>query len=54
MHTKMIWTSLCKAAASLGYDIIILTHMIGSHQVVTEVLDTREDSSKYLWYLDTN
>lgn len=41
---------LCRAAARLGYDIVILTHMVGSHQVVTEVLDTREDSIKHLWF----
>lgn len=41
---------LCMAAARLGYDIIILEHMVGSHQVVTEVLDTREDSLKHLWF----
>ena len=41
---------LCIAAAKLGYDIVILTHMVGSHQVVTEVLDTRDDSLKNLWF----
>lgn len=40
---------LCKLASMLGYDIVILTHMIGSHQVVTEVLDTRSDSFQHLW-----
>ena len=32
---------LCKLALSLGIDLIVLTHMIGSHQIVSEVLDTR-------------
>ncbi len=32
---------LCNIASKHGIDIIILTHMIGRHQVVTEVLDTR-------------
>lgn len=41
---------LCQAAQYLGYDIIILTNMIGSHQVVTEVLDTRDDSYSHLWF----
>lgn len=41
---------LCKAAAELGYDLVILTHMVGSYQVVTEVLDTRLDSMKHLWF----
>jgi hypothetical protein len=41
---------LCKAAFLLGYDIVLLENMVGSHQVVTEVLDTREDSFKYLKY----
>jgi hypothetical protein len=41
---------LCNAAASLGYNIVILTNMIGSHQIVTEVLDTRSDSYAYLWF----
>jgi hypothetical protein len=27
---------------SLGIDIIILTHMAGAHQVVTEIYDIRE------------
>lgn len=44
---------ICKKARRLGYDIVILTHMIGSHQVVAEVLDTRDraDSFKSLVYL---
>lgn len=33
---------LCLLAASKGYDIVILESMIGSFQVVTEVLDTRD------------
>lgn len=44
---------LCIAAKEQGYDIVILESMIGSHQVVTEVLDTRsrEDSFKSLVYV---
>lgn len=42
---------LCKLAQELGYDLLILTHMVGSHQIVTEVLDTRENSFKHLWFL---
>jgi len=42
---------LCKLASKLGYDIVILTHMVGSNQVVTEVMDTRPDSIKHLWFL---
>lgn len=41
---------LCVAASALGYDLVILTHMVGSNQVVTEVLDTRHDSMKYLYF----
>lgn len=41
---------LCKIAKLHGYDVIILTHMVGSHQVVTEVLDTRNDSFSHLWF----
>lgn len=39
---------LCKAARLLGYDLVILTHMVGSHQIVTEILDTRDDSFSHL------
>ncbi len=44
---------LCLLGKKYGIDIIILTHMVGSHQVVTEVLDTRprEDSFKSLIYI---
>lgn len=41
---------ICVLANYLKYDIVILTHMIGSHQVVTEVLDTRHDSFSHLWF----
>lgn len=41
---------LCVSAGFLGYDIVILENMVGSHQVVTEVLDTREDSFSHLWF----
>ncbi|GAH06044.1 unnamed protein product, partial [marine sediment metagenome] len=33
---------LCKLAKTLDYDVVILTNMIGSHQIVTEVLDVRD------------
>lgn len=33
---------LCKLAKSKGYDIVILTNMVGGFQVVTEILDTRD------------
>ncbi len=33
---------LCRLGSLLGIDIIVLTNMIGSNQIVTEVLDTRE------------
>ncbi len=32
---------LCTTAAEYGIDIVILTNMVGSNQIVTEVLDTR-------------
>ena len=38
---------ICKVAALHGINIVIFTHMIGSHQVVTEVLDTRERLSSF-------
>lgn len=43
---------LCEAAKEHNIDVIILTHMVGSHQVVTEVLDsrTRIDSFRSLIY----
>lgn len=41
---------LCRMASLLGYDIVILTNMVGSHQVVKEILDTRSNSFNYLYY----
>jgi hypothetical protein len=38
---------LCRAASALGYDIIILEEMIGSFQIVTEILDTRSKSDSF-------
>lgn len=32
---------ICELAQEAGYDIVILEHMIGSHQLTTEILDTR-------------
>jgi hypothetical protein len=45
---------LCVAASKKGIDVIILTHMVGSFKVVSEVLDTRDrkDSFKSLVYND--
>ena len=44
---------LCHAASAKGIDILVFTHMIGSFQVVSEVLDTRsrEDSFRSLVYI---
>lgn len=39
---------LCVAGKLLGYDLLVFENMIGSHQVVSEVLDTREDSFQHL------
>lgn len=38
---------LCKLASAANYDIVILTNMIGSHQIVTEILDTRARSESF-------
>jgi len=38
---------LCILARDQGYDIVVLTNMVGSHQVVTEVLDTRSRVDSY-------
>ena len=47
---------LCLAMQELGIEVLILTHMIGSHQVVTEVLDARDrtDSFNNLWFKRDN
>lgn len=44
---------ICTAAYKQGYDIVVLTHMVGSRQMVTEVLDvrSREESFANLHYL---
>lgn len=39
---------LCKLAAKLGYDIVILEAMVGSFQIVTEVLDVRSRKDSFL------
>lgn len=43
---------LCIASTQKGIDVIILTHMVGSFQIVSEVLDTRSrnDSFRSLVY----
>jgi hypothetical protein len=38
---------LCKCMHKKGKDVVILTHMIGSRQIVAEVLDTRERSESF-------
>lgn len=45
---------LCNAARAQGYDIVILERMVGSRQLVTEVLDTRsrEESIQNLHFLE--
>jgi hypothetical protein len=44
---------ICIFAKKRNIDILILTHMVGSSQVVTEILDTRDrtDSFKSLLYV---
>lgn len=39
---------LCSMAAKRGYDIVILENMVGSFQVVTEVLDVRSRHDSFL------
>jgi hypothetical protein len=45
---------LCNMGKKYGIDIIIFTHMVGSYQVVTEILDTRDrmESFKSLIYTE--
>jgi len=45
--------SLCIGARQAGYDVVILENMVGSFQVVTEILDTRsrEESFRHLVYI---
>ena len=38
---------VCKLARQAGYEVVVLTHMVGSHQVVTEVLDTRARTTSF-------
>lgn len=45
---------LCHLGAKHGIDIIILTHMVGSHQVVTEILDTRDRVESFKSLIYTN
>jgi hypothetical protein len=44
---------ICREASKKGIDLVIFTHMAGSFQVVTEVLDTkpREDTFRSLVYI---
>lgn len=44
--------TLAKAKVK-GYDIVIFTDMVGSHQILTEILDVRDrgDSFRQLAYL---
>lgn len=47
---------ICKRAYKKGYDGIILTHMVGSRQIVSEVLDTRPrlESFQNLYFVENN
>lgn len=45
---------LCEAGKDANIDIIILTHMVGSHQVVTEILDTRDRLESFRSLIYTN
>ena len=38
---------LCSYSKQQGHEVVILTHMVGSRQIVTEVLDTRERSQSF-------
>ena len=38
---------ICKLGREMGIDVIVLERMIGSHQIVTEVLDTRSRSESF-------
>ncbi len=38
---------ICILGKQLDIDIIILTHMVGSHQIVTEILDTRDRADSF-------
>jgi hypothetical protein len=38
---------VCLAARENGIQLIILTNMVGSHQVVTEILDTRDRKESF-------
>ena len=38
---------LCNAARAQGIDVVILTHMVGAYQIVTEVLDTRTRAESF-------
>jgi hypothetical protein len=45
---------ICVAASKQGYDVVILERMVGSRQIVTEVLDARprDESFKNLYFLE--
>ena len=34
--------ALCRLATKKGYDVVVLSHMVGSRQVVQEILDVRD------------
>lgn len=38
---------ICELAKKAGYDILILEKMVGSHQIVTEVLDVRQRGESF-------
>lgn len=45
---------ICDAARAQGYDVVFLTHMVGSRQIVFEVLDTRPRNESFanLYFLE--
>ena len=44
---NMLNQPLCTLGKVLGIDLIILEYMVGSHQIVTEVLDTRHRETSF-------
>lgn len=45
---------ICKMAKEQGYDVVIFENVVGSHQIVSELLDVRDrgDSFRHLAYLE--
>lgn len=46
--------AICKLARKRGYDVVIFESVVGSQQIVSEILDTRDrnESFRYLAYLE--